>query len=143
MPRQATGEGADEVEGVDLYSFAVDALAVLAASGAVEDELERLAVDAGPFGDDVGDEAAVVVGAEVHRSVDGGVDVDAVSPDVAGKADVEQVFERCPTDGRPEREGQVPSWGRGAPAALDRLRAHGCELGDQFCVGQVVAFADL
>ena len=140
---QATGEGADEVEGVDLDAFAVDALAELAAGGTVEHELERLAVDAGPLGDDVGDEAAVVIGAEVHRAVDGRVDVDAMGPDVAGEADVEQVLERRPTDGRTERERQVPRRGRGAPPALDRLRAHGPELGDELVVGEVVALADL
>ena len=37
--------------------------AELAAGGTVEHELERLAVDGGPLGDDVGDEAAVVIGA--------------------------------------------------------------------------------
>ena len=67
---QATGEGADEVEGVDLDAFAVDALAELPAGGTVEHELEGLAVDIGPFGDDVGDQAAVVIGGEVHRAVD-------------------------------------------------------------------------
>lgn len=81
-------------------------------------------MDGGPFGDDVRDEPAVVFGAEGHRSVDGGVDVDAVSPHVAGEADVEQVLERRPTDGRTERERYVPCWGRGAPAALDRVGAH-------------------
>jgi hypothetical protein len=58
---QATGDGADEVDGVDLDSFATDALAELAACGTLEDELERLAVDACPLADDVGDEAAVVI----------------------------------------------------------------------------------
>ena len=97
----------------------------------------------GPFGDDVGDEAAVVIGGEVHRPVDGGVDVDAMGPDVTGEADVEQVLERGPTDRRTERERQVPRRGRGAPPPLDRLRADGPELGDELVVRQVGALADL
>jgi hypothetical protein len=48
-------------------------LAELAAGATFEDELERLAVDAGPLADDAGDEAAVVIGGEVHRPVDGSV----------------------------------------------------------------------
>jgi hypothetical protein len=48
---QATGEGADEVDGVDLDAFAVDPLAELAAGGPLEHEVERLAVDGGPLGD--------------------------------------------------------------------------------------------
>ena len=83
---QAAGEGADEVEGVDLDPFARHALGELPAGGAVEHQLEGLAVDGGPFGDDVGDQAAVVVGGEVHRSVDGRVDVDPVGPDVTGES---------------------------------------------------------
>src|SRR2546423_5354825 len=125
---QATREGADEGEGVDLDAFAVAPLGELAAGGAVEHELEGPAVDARPLGDDVTHEAAVVVGGEVHRAVDGRVDVDAMGPDVAGEADVEQVLERCPTDGRTERERQVPRGGRGAPPAPDGLRADSPEL---------------
>ena len=109
---QATGEGADEVEGVDLDAFAADALGELPAGGAVEHELEGLAVDVGPFGDDVGDEPAVVVGGELHRAADGRVDVDPMGPDVPGESDVEQVLERRPTDGRSERAA-----GGTAPAA--------------------------
>ena len=90
---QATGKGADEVEGVDLDSFTVDALAELAAGRSFEHELERLAVDARPLADDVGDETAVVIGGEVHRPVDSRVDIDAVRPDVAGEANVEEVLE--------------------------------------------------
>ena len=96
-----------------LDAFAVDALGELAAGGSFEHEFERLAVDARPLGDDVGDEATVVIGGEVHRPVDGGVDVDAMSPDVTGEADVEQVLERGPTDRRAERDRQVPQPGAG------------------------------
>src|SRR5580704_10089410 len=90
---QATGDCADEVNGVDLDSFAVGALAELPAGGTFEDELEWLAVDACPLADDVGDEPAVVIGAEGHRPVDGLVDVDAMGPDISGEADVEEVLE--------------------------------------------------
>src|SRR5712691_11822780 len=140
---QAAGQGADEVEGVDLDAFAVVALAELAAGGTFEHELERLAVDRCPLRDDVADEAAVVVGGEVHRPVGGRVDVDAMGPDVTGEADVEQVLERRPTDGRTEGERQVPSRGRGAPPAFDCSRAHGLELRDELVVRQVISLADL
>ena len=68
----------------------------LTASGAVEHELEGLAMDGGPFGDDVGDQTAVMVGGELHRAVDGGVDVDPMGPDVPGESDIQQVLEREP-----------------------------------------------
>ena len=57
-----TGERADEIDGVDLDVLATVALAEGPAGRAVEHELERLAVERGPFGDDVGDQPAVVVG---------------------------------------------------------------------------------
>ena len=63
---EATGQDADEVDGVDVDALAADAVAELAAGRALEHELERLAVDRRPLGDDVGDEAAVVVGGQVH-----------------------------------------------------------------------------
>lgn len=59
---EATGEGADEVDGVDLYSFALDALGELSSGWAFEHEIEGLAVQVGPFGDDVGNEPAVMIG---------------------------------------------------------------------------------
>src|SRR5207245_3503320 len=98
--------GAEEVEGVDRDACGVVALVELAAGGTFEHELERLAVDRRPLRDDVADEAAVVVGGEVHRPVDRRVDVDAMGPDVTGEADVEEVLEGCPTDGRTEGERQ-------------------------------------
>ena len=69
-----------------------------AAGGPVELERERLAVGAGPLGDDVGDDATVVVGVEVDRFAGRGDKVDAVHPHVAGEADVEQVRQRLTTD---------------------------------------------
>src|SRR5829696_3768224 len=65
--RTTTGERADEFEGVDLDVLAPDPLGEGAAGGSGEHELERLAVDGGPFGHVIGDQAAVVVGGELHR----------------------------------------------------------------------------
>src|SRR5271155_1181788 len=93
---QSAREGADEIERIDLDALTVDAPGELAAGGTVENQLEGLAVDAGPFGHDVGGEAAVVVGREVHGTVDCRVDVYPVGPDVPGEPDVEQVFEGSP-----------------------------------------------
>src|SRR4051794_4353513 len=95
---ETSGQRADEVEGVDLDPLAVGALGVFAAGWAFEHELERLAVDAGPFGDDVGHQASVVIGGEVHRPADGRVNVDAVGPHVTREADVEQVLHWRPSD---------------------------------------------
>src|SRR3954449_6061284 len=72
----ATRQSADEVDGIDLHAFAVDAFGELAAGGSFEHELEWLVVDVRPLGDDVGDESAVVIGGELHRPADGGVQVD-------------------------------------------------------------------
>ena len=89
---QATGHDTDEVKGVDLDAFASGALAELAAGGSFQDELERLAVDAGPFSYDVGDEATIVVGGQVHGPVDRLVQIDTMAPHVTGETDVEQVL---------------------------------------------------
>src|SRR5712692_11237782 len=114
---QAPGQRADEVDGVDLDPFTVDAgaldtgslnaLAELAAGATLAHELVGLTVDRPPLGDDVGDEATVVIRAELHRAPDRGTDVDAVRPNVAREADVEEVFQRHPPDRRTERHGQV------------------------------------
>ena len=139
----APGEDADELDGVDLDPLAVRALAELAARGPVEHELERLAVDARPLGDDVGDETTVVVGGEVHRVAGRGAQVDAVGPHVAREPDVEQVPEPHPADGRPERDRQVAH--RAAASASDRRRPSGRwpQLGHDLVVREVGALADL
>ncbi|MGH9131584.1 MAG: hypothetical protein ACRDWV_07910 [Acidimicrobiales bacterium] len=46
--RQATGQGADKVEGVDLDTLGINALGELAAGRSVQDEFEGFAVDLGP-----------------------------------------------------------------------------------------------
>ena len=86
---QSAGEGADEVQRVDLDALAGDALCELPAGGAVEHQLEGLAVDTGPLGHNVGDKAAVVIGRELHWAVDGRVDVDPMGPDIPGEPNVE------------------------------------------------------
>src|SRR5437868_6291957 len=65
--RETTRHRADEVERVRLDALAVDAVGELAAGRTFEHELEGLVVDVRPLGDDVGDEPAVMIGAELHR----------------------------------------------------------------------------
>ncbi len=55
------GEQATELDGVDHGRFAAGARREGAAGGTGQLERERLAVAAGPLGDDVGDDAAVVL----------------------------------------------------------------------------------
>src|SRR5580698_8269135 len=141
--RPAAGERADVLDGVDVDVFAVVAVAEGPARRAVEHEVERLTVDRGPFGDDVGDQAAVMACREVHRPAGRTTDVDAVTPDVAGKSHVEQVLKRLPANRRAERERQVPHRGRCPPPAPDRLRAYLLELAGQLRVGEAGALADL
>src|SRR2546421_13000800 len=91
---EATRQNADEVEGGDLDALAVDAVGELAASRTFEHELEWFVVDVRPFGDDVGDEPAVMIGGGMHRPAAGGVQVGAMAPHVAREAAVEQGLER-------------------------------------------------
>jgi len=128
---------------VDLDAFAVDALAELAARGPVEDQFERLPMDRSPLADDVGDEATVVIRGALHLAPRGHTDVDPVGPHVAREADVEEILERCPADGRTEREWQVPHREGGAPASLHRARTYGRELGHDLGVGEVRSLSDL
>lgn len=141
--REATRECADEGDGVDVDSFAPGTLAELSPGGPFEDEFEGLTVNGRPLPHDVGDQATVVIGREIHGAVDGGTDVDPVRPDVAGEPDIEEVFQGGPTDGRPKRDRQVPH-GRGrSPPALDCPRPDRSELFGDLLVGQVGALADL
>ena len=59
---RAAGEGPAEVERVMLEAFAAFSRSPLATRRARQREVERLAVATGPFGDGVGDQAAVVPG---------------------------------------------------------------------------------
>ena len=128
---------------VDLDALAAGALCELPAGRAVENQLEGLAVDASPFGHDVGDEAAVVVGRELHGTVDGRMDVYPMGPDIPGEPDVEQVLEGSPSDRRPEWEGDVARGRRRVPPALDRLRAYGGDLHDELVVRELAPLANL
>src|SRR5947199_2951382 len=87
----ATGEDADELDGVELDPLAASALAELATGRTLEDELEGLTVDLGPLAHDVGHEPAVVVGGQLHRPTGRAGQVDAVRPHVTSEPDVEQV----------------------------------------------------
>ena len=79
--REATGKGADEIEGVHLHVLATIAVAEPSSCDACQVELERFSVEVRPLGDDVGHQTSVVAGIEPHRAVDRGVDIDAVRPD--------------------------------------------------------------
>src|SRR5438105_11809222 len=87
---KSSAERADEVERVHLDVFAAVALAERAAGSAGQVQVERLAVELCPLPDDVGDEASVVDGVDVHAPTGGGMDVDAVRPGVASEADFEE-----------------------------------------------------
>src|SRR5579859_1740666 len=84
----AAGQRPDEVDGVDLDVLAVTAVAEGAAGRPVKYQVERLTVELGPFGYDVGDQPAVVVWLEVHRPARRVADVDPVAPHIAGESHV-------------------------------------------------------
>src|SRR5438874_1267186 len=84
-----------------------------------------------------------MVGGELHRAADGGAQVDAMAPDVAGETDVEQILERHPAEGRSERQRQVPCRRRCAPPPLYRLRTDRLELRQDVFIRKVVALSDL
>src|ERR1035437_1174149 len=86
---QQEGGGENDPRRVPPDPLAGDALCELPAGGAVEHQLEGLAVDTGPLGHNVGDKAAVVIGRELHWAVDGRVDVDPMGPDIPGEPNVE------------------------------------------------------
>src|SRR6266542_3085350 len=117
--RKAAGKGPDEIDGIDVDALAVDTLTELAARRAFEHELERLPVDRCPLTDDVGDEPSVVVGCDVHVAAGGLADVDAMSPQIAGEADVEEILEAHPADRRTERDREVPHRRWRPPTTLD------------------------
>src|SRR6476646_5872745 len=48
----------------------------------------------GPFGDDAGDNLAVVIGCENMRGTDGPYDVDPVHPRISGKDDIDEIAQR-------------------------------------------------
>src|ERR1700728_3501670 len=78
----AAGQRPDEVDGVDLDVLAVTAVAEGSGGRPVEYQVERLTVELGPFGYDVGDQPAVVVRLEVHRPARRGGDVAPVGANV-------------------------------------------------------------
>jgi hypothetical protein len=90
----AAGDDPGPVGGVDLQMRAVIAAGVGAAGGPGKAECARVVVGAGPVGDHVRDEAAVVSGGEHKLAAGGPADVDAMHPHVAGVDDVHQVAER-------------------------------------------------
>jgi hypothetical protein len=117
--------------GVDGLWFAAVAGGEGAAGRTGEHERVRLAVAPGPFGEDVGDDASVVLGRELRVRAGRPGDVDAVHPDLAGEAHVEQVPQRLPADAdtEPGADGQQRQRAdrRGHPAA-SRQRSRGVPL---------------
>ena len=73
------------LDGDDVVEFVPD---VGAAGGSGQLQAERVGVGGGPFGDDVGHDATVVVGGRQDVTVDGSAEVNAVHPYIAGEADV-------------------------------------------------------
>src|SRR5258706_9234249 len=139
----ATGQDANELDGIDLDAFAVDPLAVLPAGGALEHKFERFPMNRPPFGDDVSYEPAVVLGGQMHVAADRVTNIDPVGPHIAGKADVEEVLQRRPTDGRPDGNLHVAGGQRCAPPPFDGSGSNDKELRHQLGVGQIRAFTDL
>jgi hypothetical protein len=74
----------------------VAALTPPAAGLSGEGEAERLPVEAGPVGDDIGDEATVVSVGEDHVVGGGAADVEAMHPGVPGEDGVDEVAEPPP-----------------------------------------------
>ena len=111
-----------ELDGVDVDVFAAGSSSERSSGRAAEREGEGLAVRAGPLGDDVGDDAAVVIGVDVECLGRRPGQIDAVHPDVAGEADVEEVADRLPSYGCGEVEqrgaGRWAAAGGRVPAAL-------------------------
>src|SRR6516162_4044089 len=76
----AAGQDAGELDRVEVELRAGLAGAERAAGGSGEGERERLAVPAGPVGDHVGEDPAVVAGGQDGLSTGGAADVNAVHP---------------------------------------------------------------
>jgi hypothetical protein len=132
--RQPAGQGANEVQRVELDAVAADALGEVPASGAIEHKLKGLAMDIGPLGHNVGDQAAIVSGRELHRALDCYVDIDPVSPDISREPDVQKVFEGRPSDRRSKREGNVTGRRRCAPPTFDCPWSHRGDLRDDLVI---------
>src|SRR4051794_34162633 len=139
----ATGEGADELERVDLDALTADTSGERTPGGAGQQQLERLTVGLRPFGDVVGNEPAVVVGGDIHGTTGCGLEIDAMRPDVTREADVEEVPQPDPPDRRAERNRNVAQRGRRPPPTPDRFWSRGRELRDELPVRQVAALPDL
>src|SRR5579863_3911256 len=73
---------AAELDGVERDLFTGVASGEVASSWAGEGESERLAVASGPFGNDIGDDAAVVARGELEVASSRSGDVDSVHPRV-------------------------------------------------------------
>ena len=140
----APGECATELDRVDHVRFATSACGEDAAGVAGQLEREGLAVTAGPFGDHVGDDAAVVFGSqnELAAGCTGGVD--PVHPRVAEVDDVDEISE-CPLfDHRGiDADLRGPHEAGSTCAALDGLGCNVLETFEELLGRQVFAFGDL
>jgi hypothetical protein len=94
----AAGEGAAEFDSVERYVLRVGVVGLAGvgpAAPASQVEGEGLAVAVCPFGNDVGDDPAIVVGAEIEWPVKNPSRVGAVHPQVAQVDRVDEVAD-CP-----------------------------------------------
>jgi hypothetical protein len=90
----ALGQDPAELDGFHVDVLAARSGPVLASGRSGEGDGEGLTVGARPFGDDVGDDAAVVVGVEIERLGRCPSQVDPVHPHIAGEADVEEIGDK-------------------------------------------------
>ena len=132
--RQPAGQGANEVQRVELDAIAADASGEFPASGAIEHELKGLTMEVGPLGHNVGDKEAIVSGRELHRAIDRYVNIDPVSPDISREPDIQEVLEGRPSDRRSKWKGNVTGWRRCAPPTFDCPRSYRCDLRDGLVV---------
>src|SRR5918995_2499443 len=99
--RRPPGHDAAELDGVELEHLPRASAALERPTGrAVEKEAVRPAMPLGPLGDDVGDDAPVVVGVDLEGTADGAVDVEAVHPPITRVDDVVQGTDAEPTERR-------------------------------------------
>lgn len=94
-PLGVAGEDAGDLHSIDGDWLGTFARFELTASKSGEGQRVGLAVKARPIGDNVRDDAGVVLCAQLRGESCGPHRVDAVHPRVAGEADVEEAPKRC------------------------------------------------
>ena len=87
----ATGDDAAELDRVEVVLLAAVAALEHATGRPAEDQPVGLAVDGRPLGDDVRDDAGVVVGVDLDGTAGGTADVDRVQPAIPRVDDIHEV----------------------------------------------------